>query len=164
MIIFPILTTSTTNPYIAQPTISPFRWGWDFNHWVPWMLHYPLRPPKQTHHMLQLELTKSPGSLSGSIKSTNRFKTFYRSPMPGTSNAMTNTGCHTSFKCETKIGCTCRNNALHGLIEKFVHSIMDPISSPRMWVTMVLSSTFPHSLACTQYSMWTSFNLIFHHY
>jgi hypothetical protein len=159
-----MFNTTTTEPYIAQPTTTPFRWGWDFNHWVPWMLHYPLRPPRKTRRMLQLELTKPPDSLSGSNTSTNRFRIFYRSPMPSTSSAMINTGCHTSFRWETKFGCTCRKNALQGLIGSFIHSVMDPTPSPRLWVTIILSSTFPHSLACTQYSMWTSFDLIFHHY
>jgi hypothetical protein len=146
---FPILSITTIEPYIAQPATTPFRWGWDFNHWVPWMLQYPLQPPRQTHIMLQLELTKPPISLSGSSTSANRFRIFYRS----TSSSMINIGCH-----------TCRKKTLEGLIESFFHFFMDPTPSPRLWVTMILSSTFPPSLACTQCSMWTSFSLIFHHY
>jgi hypothetical protein len=144
-----MFNTTTTNPYIAQSTTTPFRWGWDFNHWVPWMLQYPLWPPRQTHRMLQLELTKPPGLLSGSNTSTTRFKIFYRSPIPSTSRAMINIECHTSFKWETKFGCTYRNNVLQGLIESFFHSIMDLTPSPMLWVTMLSSSTFPPSLACT---------------
>jgi hypothetical protein len=155
---------TTTEPYITQLTTTPFRWGWDFNHWVPWMLHYPLRPPRQTRRMLQLNMTKRLGSLSGSNTSANRFRIFYRSSMPSTSSSMINTGCHTSFRWATKFGCTCRKNALHGLFESFVHFVMELTPSPRLWVKMLLSSTFPPSLACTQCSMWTSFNLIFHHY
>jgi hypothetical protein len=26
---------ATTEPCIAQPDTTPFRWGWDSNHWVP---------------------------------------------------------------------------------------------------------------------------------
>jgi hypothetical protein len=132
MRVFPMFNTATTNPYISQLTTTPFRWGWDFNHWVPWMLHYPLRPPRKTRHMLQLELTKPPGSLRRSITSTNRFMIFYRSPMPSTSNSMINTGCHTSFRWETKFGCTCRKNSLQGLIGSFIHYVMDPTPSPRL--------------------------------
>jgi hypothetical protein len=90
---FPMLNTTTMDPYIAQPSTTPFRWGWDFNHWVPWILHYPLRPPKQTRRMLQLNLTKPPSSLNESSTSANRFMIFYRSPIPSTSSAMINTGC-----------------------------------------------------------------------
>jgi hypothetical protein len=164
MRVFPMFSTSTIEPYIYQPVTTPFRWGWDFNHWVTWMLHYPLRPPRQTCRMLQLELTNPPSSLRRSSTSGNRFKIFYRSPMLSTSSAMINMGCQTSFRWETKFGFTCKKNALQGLIGTFFHSFMDPIPSPRLWVTMLLSSTFPHSLAYTQYSMWTSFDLISHHY
>jgi hypothetical protein len=159
-----MFSTNTTEPYIAQPTTTPFRWGWDFNHWVPWMLHYLLHPIRHTRCMLQMEMTNPPGSLSEFNTSTNRFKIFYRIPMPSKRSAMINTRCHTSFRWETKFGFTCRKTALQGLIRSFFHSLMDPTQSPRLWVTMLLSSTFPHSLACTQYSMWTSFGLIFHHY
>jgi hypothetical protein len=31
----PYFIIATTEPCIAQPTTSPFRWGWDSNHWVP---------------------------------------------------------------------------------------------------------------------------------
>jgi hypothetical protein len=30
---------ATIEPYIAPLATTPFRWGWDSNHWVPWMLH-----------------------------------------------------------------------------------------------------------------------------
>jgi hypothetical protein len=159
-----MFNTVTTEPYIAQPTTTPFRWGWDFNHWVPWMLHYPLRPHRKNHPMLKLKLTKPPGSLNESNTSTNRFRIFCRSPMPSTSSAMINIGCHTSFRWEIKFGCTCRKNALQDPIRSFVHSAMDLTPSPRLWVTMILSSTFPPSLACTQCLMWTSFGHTFHHY
>jgi hypothetical protein len=124
------------------------------------MLHCPLGSPRKTRRMLQLQLTKPPGSLSGSGTSANRFRIFYKSPMPSTSNAMINIRCHTSFRWETKFGCTCRKNALSGLIGSFVG--LTPLT--RLWVTILLSSTCPPSLACTQCSMWTSFDLIFHHY
>jgi hypothetical protein len=128
------------------------------------MLHYPLRPPRKNFCMLQLKLKNPPGSLNGSITSTNRFRICYRSLIPSTSSAMINTGCHTSFRWGTKFGCTCRKNSLQGLIGSFIHSIMDLTPSPRLWVTMILSSTFPLSLSCTHCSIWTSFDPIFHHY
>jgi len=152
MRVFHMFIIATINPYIAQPTTTHFKWGWDFNHWVPWMLHYPLRPPRKTHRMLQLELTNPPGSLRGSNTSTNRFRIFYRIPMPRTSNTMINTGCGTSFKWETKFGCTCRKNALQDPTESFTHSIMGRTLSPRPWGIILLSSAFLLSLACTQCS------------
>jgi hypothetical protein len=88
-------------------------------------------------------MTKPPSSLSGSNTSTNMFRIFYRISMPSTSRTMINTECHTSFKWETKFGFTYRNNTLQGLIKIFIYSVMDPTPSPRFWVTMILSSTFP---------------------
>jgi hypothetical protein len=82
------------------------------------MLHFPLRSPRPTHLLLQLKLTKPPGSLSGSSTSTNRFRISYRSPMTSTNNAMINIGCHISFRWATKFGCTCRKNALQDPIRK----------------------------------------------
>jgi hypothetical protein len=144
-----MLNIATINPYIAQLAIDPFRWGCDSNHLVPWMLHYPLRPPRSTHPLLQLKLTNPPDSLSGSSTSTNRFRILYRSPMPSTSRAMKNTECHISFIWATKFGCTCKKNTLQGPIGRFSHSVMGRTPSPRLWVTMILSSTFLLSLACT---------------
>jgi hypothetical protein len=164
MRVFPIFKIATTEPYISQTTTTPFRWGWDFNHWVPWMFHYPLWSSRKTRHMIQMQLTKPASSLSRSNTSTNMFKIFYRGPIPSTINAMINIGCHTSFRWETKFGCTCRKNALQGLIGRFSHFIMGLTPLTRLWVTIIFSSTYSPSLACTQCSMWTSFNLIFHHY
>jgi len=102
---FPMFTTITTYPYIAQLTTSPFLWGWDFNHWVKWMLHYPLRPHMHNNPIRKLNMTKPPDSLNESNTSANRFKIFCKSAMPSISNFMINTGCHTSFKWEIKFGC-----------------------------------------------------------
>jgi hypothetical protein len=143
---------------------NPFQVGLGFQPLGPMDVALPLAATQEDSSHAPTELTKPPGSLSGSNTSTNRFRIFYRSPMPSTSSTMINTGCHTSFRWETKFGCTCRKNALQGLIRSFIHSIMDLTPSPRLWVTIILSSTFPPSLACTQCSMWTSFGLIFHHY
>jgi hypothetical protein len=128
------------------------------------MFHYPLRSPRPTHLLLQLKLKKPPGSLSRSNTSSNRFRISYRSPMTSTSSAMINIGCHISFRWATKFGCTCRKNALQDPIGSFTHSIMGCTPSPRLWVIMILSSTFLLSLACTQCSTWISFDLISHHY
>jgi hypothetical protein len=128
------------------------------------MLHFPLRSPRPTPLLLQLRLTKPPGSLRGSNTSANRFRISYRSPMTSTSNTMINIGFHISFRWVTKFGCTCRKNALQDPIGSFSHSIMGRTPSPRLWGIILLSSTFLLSLACTQCSMWTSFGLISHHY
>jgi hypothetical protein len=128
------------------------------------MLHFPLRSPRLTHLLLQLKLTKPPGSLSGFGTSANRFRISYRSLMTSTNNAIINIGCRISFRWATKFGCTCRKNALQDPIRSFAHSIMDRTLSPRPWGIMILSSTFLLSLACTQCSTWISFTLISHHY
>jgi hypothetical protein len=155
---------STIEPCIAPLATTPFRWGWDSNHWVPWMLHYPLRPPRPNRPLLHLKLTKPLSSLSGFDTSANMFRIFYKSPMPSTSNAMINTRCHVSFRWATKFGCSCRKNALQGPIGSSSHSIIGRTPSPKLWVRMLLSSTFLLSLACTQYSTWLSFGHISHHY
>jgi hypothetical protein len=128
------------------------------------MLRYPLRSPRPTHLLLQLKPTKPPGSMSGSNTSVNKFRISYRSPMTSTSSPMINIGCHISFRWVTKFGCTCKKNALQYPIGSFSHSIMGRKPSLRLWVIILLSSTFLLSLACTQCSMWISFDLISHHY
>jgi hypothetical protein len=128
------------------------------------MLHFPLQSPRLNHLLLQLKLTKPPSSLSGSNTSTNRFRISYRSTMKNTNNAMINIGCHIRFRWATKFGCTCRKNALQDPIVSFTHFVMGRTLSPRPWGIMILSSTFLLSLACSQCSTWTSFDLISHHY
>jgi hypothetical protein len=159
-----MFNTTTIEPYIAQPTTTPFRWGWDFNHWVPWMLHYPLHPPRKTRRMLQLKLTKPPRFIERIQHIHQQVQDILQKSNAKYKQHHDQHRCHTSFRWETKFGCTCRKNALQGLIGSFVHSVMDLTPSPRLWVTILLSSTFPPSLACTQCSMWTSFGPIFHHY
>jgi hypothetical protein len=114
------------------------------------MFHFPLRSPRPTHLLLQLKLTKPPGSLSRSNISANRFRISYISPMTSKNNAIINIGCHISFKWATKFGCTCRNNALHDPIGSFAHSVMGRTPSPRPWGIILFSSTFLLSLDCTR--------------
>jgi hypothetical protein len=128
------------------------------------MLHFPLRSPRLTHILLQRKLTTPPGSLSGSITSTNKFRISYRSPMTSTKSAMINIGCHISFRWATKFGCICKKNALQGPIGSFSHSVMGHTPSPRPWGIMIFILAFLLSLACTQCSTWISFALISHHY
>jgi hypothetical protein len=128
------------------------------------MSRYPLRSAWPTHILLQLKLSKPPGSLSRSSTSANKFRISYRSSMTSTSNTMINIGCHISFRWATKFSCICRKNALKDPIESFTHSVMGRTPSPKMWKIMILSSTFLLSLAWTQCSMWISFDLISHHY
>jgi hypothetical protein len=96
--------------------------------------------------------------------SANRFRRFCRSLMLSTSSTMINTGYHTSFKLETKSSYICRRIISQGPIEISTHFSMGLTLSPRLWVEMLLRSTLHPSLACTQCSMWTSFDHIFHHY
>jgi hypothetical protein len=68
------------------------------------------------------------------------------------------------FQVGDKVWLHLQKERLTGPIGSFVHSVMDLIPSPRMWVTMIFSSTFLPSLDCTQCLMWTSFSHTFHHY
>jgi hypothetical protein len=106
------------------------------------MLHFPFQSPQSTHLLLQLKLKKPPSSSSGSSTSSNRFKISYKSPITSTNSAMTNIGCHISFRWATNFGCTCRKNALQDPIGSFAHSIMVCTLSPRLWGIIILSSTF----------------------
>jgi hypothetical protein len=75
----------------------PFQVGLGFQPLGPMDVAPPLRPPRKTRRLLQLQLKNTPGLLSGSNTYVNRFMIFYRIPMPSTSNSMINTGFHTSF-------------------------------------------------------------------
>jgi hypothetical protein len=164
MISFPMSIIATTEPYISQLATTPFRWGWDSNHWVPYVLHFPLRSPRPTHLLFQLKLTKSSCSLIASNTSSNRFRISYIIPMTSTKSAMINIWCHISFRWETNFGCTYRKNNLQDPIGSFSHSIMGRTPSPRSSGIILLSSTFLLSLAYTKCSMWISFALTSHHY
>jgi hypothetical protein len=161
---FYLFNTTTTGLSIAPPAIAPFRWGWDSNPWVPFMLHYLLKPHRQILPMFSLRPTKPPDSLSGFITLTNRSMSFCRKPMLSTSNTMINTGYRTSFRWETRSGYICKKNVLHGPIINFVCFAMGLTPSPRLWVIICLRSTLPPSLNFYQCSMWTSSNHIFHYY
>jgi hypothetical protein len=156
--------TVTTRLSIAPPTIPHFRWDWDSNPWVPLMLHYLRKPHRQILPMFSLRPKKPPDSLRGFITSANRSMIFCRKPMLSKISTMINIGSRTNFRLETSSGYTCRRSVLHVPIKSFTHFSMGLTPSPRLWVTMLLSSTLHHSLAYTQCSMWTSFGHIFHHY
>jgi hypothetical protein len=143
---------------------SPFQVGLGFQPLGPIDVALPLETTQTDSSHVSLRPTKPPDSLSGFNTSTNRSRRFCRKPMLSTSNAMINTGYRTSFRLETRSGYTCRRSVLQGPIRSSTHFAMGLTPSPRLWVTMLLSSTLHHSLACTQCSMWTSFNHIFHHY
>jgi hypothetical protein len=159
-----MFNTTTIGLSISPPAIAPFRWGWDSNPWVPLMLHYIFQPQRKFLSMFSLRLTKPLYSLIRFSTSTNRSMIFCRNSMLSTSSAMINTGYHTSFRWGRRSGYICKKNALQGPIEIFVHFSMGLTLSPRMWVTILLISTVPPSLACTQCSMWTSSEHNFHHY
>jgi hypothetical protein len=134
---------ATTEPCIAQLATTPFRWGWDSNHWAPWMLHYPWRTPRPNRPLVHQKLKKPLSSLRGSSTSANRFRIFYRSPMPSINTAMINTRCHISFRWAKKLNCTCRKNTLQGPIESFTHFSMGHTPSPRLWVTIICAQHSP---------------------
>jgi hypothetical protein len=159
-----MFNTITTWLSISPLAISHFRWDWDSNPWVPLMLHYLLPPHKETLPMFSLRRTKSPDSLSVFNTFSNRSTQFCRNPMLSKRSTMINTGYRTSFRLETKSGYICRRSVSHGPIESSSHFSMGLTLSPRLWVAMILRSTLHPSLAYTQFSMWTSFGHIFHHY
>jgi hypothetical protein len=164
MRVSPTFNTVTTGLSIAPSIIAHFRWGRDSNPWVILMLHYLLQPCRHTIPMLSLRPKNPPDSLSGFNTSADKSVIFYRKPMLSISNTMINTGYRTSFRLETKSSYICRRNVLQGPIGSSSPFTMGITLSPRLWVTMLLSSTLHPSLDCTQYSMWTSFDHIFHHY
>jgi hypothetical protein len=143
---------------------SPFQVGLGFQPLGPIDVALPLAITSVNSSPAPTEADKATHSLSGSNTSFNRFRISYIIPMTSTSNAIINIGCHISFRWATKFGCICRKNALPDPIGSFTHSIMVRTPSPRSWVIILLSSTFLLSLACTQCSMWISFDLISHHY
>jgi hypothetical protein len=164
MRVFTMFNTTTIGISIAPPTIAHFRWGWDSNPWVPLMLHYLLPSHRKNIPMFILRTIKPPYSLSGFSTSTNMSMRFCRNPMLSTSSAMLNTGHHTSSKCEISSCYICRKSTLQGPTGGSSHFNFGLTLSPRLWVVMILSSTLHPSLVFTQFSMWTFFGHIFHHY
>jgi hypothetical protein len=154
----------TTRLSIVTPTISHFRWVWASNPWDPLMLHFLLPLHRKKLPLISLRSTKPLYSLRGFNTSTNRSNIFCRNPMLSTRNTMINIGYHTNFKLATKSGYICRRSSSLGPIRSFTHFFMGFTLSPRLWVEMLWSSTLHPSLVCIQYSMWTSFSHIFHHY
>jgi hypothetical protein len=78
---------ATTEPFIDRLAIVPFRWGWDFNHWVPLMSHCPLHPHMNNHPMINMRPTNPPSLLNRFNTSNNRSMIFYKKPMLSTNNA-----------------------------------------------------------------------------
>jgi hypothetical protein len=128
------------------------------------MLNFPLPLHRQTLHMISLQSTKPPDSLSRFNTSSNRSRKFCRNPMITTGSAMINRGYHTSFRLVNNFGYICRRIVSRGPIGSFTHFVMGLTLSPRLWVAICLRSTLHPSLACIQCSIWTSFVHIFHHY
>jgi hypothetical protein len=128
------------------------------------MLHSLFPPHRKNIPLISLQLTKPPDSLRGFNTSANRSRRFCRNLMLSTSNAMINTGYHTSFRLATKSGYIYRRSVSSIPIERFSHFVMGLTLSPRPWVEIILISKIHPSLVSIQYSMWTSFNHIFHHY
>jgi hypothetical protein len=143
---------------------SPFQVGLGFQPLGPIDVSLPLETHRQNLPMYNLRLKKPPYSLSRFNTYANRSMRFCRKPMLSTSSAMINIGYRTSLRLETRFGYICRKSILQGPIEIYTHLSMGLTPSPRLWVAMILRSTLHPSLACTQCSMWTSFNHIFHHY
>jgi hypothetical protein len=149
---------------IAPLSIAHFRWGWDSNPWDLLMLQFLLPPHRYNLPMISLRSKNPPDALRGFNTYANRSRIFFINPMLSTSSDMINAGYHTSFRLATKSGYICRRRVSRGPIGSSAHFTMGLTLSPRSWVAMILSSTLNPSLVCTQCSMWTSFDHIFHHY
>jgi hypothetical protein len=149
---------------IVPPSIVHFRWVWDSNPWDPLMFHLLLPPHRKNLRLISLWSTKPPDPLRRFNTSANRSKRFCKNPMLSKSNAMINTWYHTGFRLVKKYGYICRRSISLGPIGSFDHFVMGLTLSPILWVAMILSSTLHPSLVYIQYSMWTSFGDIFHHY
>ncbi len=154
--------TAIINLSVARLAAVPFRWVCDFNHCVWLMLQCLMRLHRYNFHMYSPILINQPGLLNASNTSTSTCMISWIIPMPSTRNKMTNIGCHISFRWVKKFGCIYINNLEP--IGSSDQSNMGLTPSPWPWETIFSSSTFPHSLACTQHSMWTAFNHTFHHY
>jgi len=143
---------------------SPFQVGLGFQPLCPiyWPCHLQLLT--QIRLMSSPKQTRQPASLSTSNIFASRSMTFWRNQIPSTSSDMINIGCHTSFRWVTKYGCICKRNALLEPIRNGDHSDMVLTPLIRLWKIMHLSLALPHSLACTQCLMRTTFSHTFHHY
>ena len=80
------------------------------------------------------------------------------------SNFSSPIGVPTSFRWVTEFGYICRKNALQEPIRSSDHFDMVLTVVPRLWGTMLWSTTFLHSFACTKRSMWTVVDHASHHY
>jgi hypothetical protein len=162
--ILPYVQHNNNRALHSSTSHSPFHVGMRFQPLGPIDVALPLSTTQTKYSHVQSEAKKSTRSLSGFSTSSNRSMRFCRNPMLSTSSAMINTGYRTSFRYEIRSGYICRKSALQGPIGSSTHFAMGLTLSPRMWVAMILSSTLHPSLACTQCSIWTSFDHIFHHY
>lgn len=145
----PICNIVITKLSIVWLITIPFKWDWYFNYCVWLMLLCLMWLHSQNTHMYSMRMINQPSLLNASNTSTNRFTTPWRSLMPSTSNGRIKVRCHIGFRWATKFGWICRNNALSEPIGRSDHSYTGLTPLPRLWVTIVSSTTFPHSLACT---------------
>jgi len=134
-----MFSTTKTELSIARLATIPFRWGWDFSHWVPLMSHLPLRRHRKNIPHFSMNPTKTPILLNRFSTFTNRSMIFFRNLMLCTSGAMINTTCHIIFRWETRFGYISRRITLQNPIRSFIDFPMVLTPSPRLWVTILLS-------------------------
>lgn len=106
---------------ITQLSTTPFRWAWDFNHWVPLMLHFPLQLHRKKLYMFNLNLKKLPSLMNEFNISMRRSMIYYKKLILSANDAMINTQCHTNFKWEIRFGCIYRRNTLQMPIISFTN-------------------------------------------
>ena len=156
-----IAITGLSTTWLA---ITFFKWAWDSIHYVPLMWPYHLQWLREIRHMSSLKHTRKISLLSTFNTSSNRSMTYWTNPMLSTSSSMINIRCHTSSRWVTIFGYICRRSDSLGLTARFIRFNIGHTPSPMLWEITILTSAFPHSLACTQCSMWITFNHTFHHY
>ena len=85
--------------------ISALKWAWDFNHYVPLMLHFILQLDRKHLPMFSSKLINPSSLLSAFSTYTNMFMTSWRKAMLNTNNDMISIEFPISFKWVTKFGC-----------------------------------------------------------
>ena len=155
---------TTTGLSTTRLTITLFRWAWGSSHYVPLMWPYHLQQLRQIQLMSSSKPIRKITSLITFNTYTNRSLTYWTKPMLSTSSDMINIECHTGSRWAINFSYICKRSTLLGPTTRFSHFDMGPTPSPRLWEIIILSSAFPHSLACTQCSMWIAFGHTFHHY
>jgi hypothetical protein len=111
---------ATTEPYIAQPTTTPFRWVG-----IPTIGSHGCCTTSCGHPKNSSPAPTKADKATWFIEQIQHIHQQVQDILQEVQcqvqvSAMINTGCHISFRWETKCGYTCRKNTLQGPIEKLL--------------------------------------------